>query len=604
MRGVGGGDASVQERERARFVRAYDAARAADDVDAMVDAAIGLAGTQVFGTIPGRLPAFLHEAYTRATGEQRARLAVAIARAWAYGGDPARAEQFAAEALTFAEANRNSALLAAALDASLLVQWGPDDLATRLRITDRLEATVAHMTDVEAQMNARLWRLTTALESLDRPAAIRQLRALDALASESSSTRVEFFARSRHAMFALLNDDVPAARVAAADAITAGYAAGEADAFAIERALTAAIARHNGDVAVLAEEAERYEAFAEHEGVMSVGAEAAMLWASAGDHERAGRLLHWLAGTAFERVARDVDWALTMASLTEAAITLRAESLLATAVDLLAPYAGRGIVNAGAVGFVGVVDDYLARACTVLGRTDDALRYGAAAADAYARIGAPWWARRCQQQLTNVSVEPVTREREIVVHLRPGDDGVWWIGRDGTLTAVRDVKGLRYLRVVLERPGVDVSAIDLSATGAASGASPRPANEGIEHLDRQALGSYRRRLAEIDVELDEARSWTDPARVELLERERDALLGEVRAATGLGGRVRRDGATDERARVAVRKAIASAIARIAAVDPTVGRMLEQTVRTGAHCRYDPDPDRPVRWVLAGERAVP
>src|SRR5579863_6774861 len=90
---------------RAGHVSAYERARAAGDIEAMAEAALGLAATQTFGTYPGRVPAFLHEAYSLARGEQRARLAVALARAWAYGYDPARAAGFAAEALAYAEAH-------------------------------------------------------------------------------------------------------------------------------------------------------------------------------------------------------------------------------------------------------------------------------------------------------------------------------------------------------------------------------------------------------------------------------------------------------------------------------------------------------------------
>jgi hypothetical protein len=81
------------------------------------------------------------------------------------------------------------------------------------------------------------------------------------------------------------------------------------------------------------------------------------------------------------------------------------------------------------------------------------------------------------------------------------------------------------------------------------------------------------------------------------------LLDQVRQATGLGGRARRSGATDERARVAVRKAIAAALTRIGEGEPGLERLLVDTVTTGAVCSYDPDPARPVTWVLdapAGE----
>jgi hypothetical protein len=47
----------------------------------------------------------------------------------------------------------------------------------------------------------------------------------------------------------------------------------------------------------------------------------------------------------------------------------------------------------------------------------------------------------------------------------------------------------------------------------------------------------------------------------------------------------------------VRKAIVAALARIAETDPWLGRFLRDRVRTGIACRYETDPDRPVRWVL-------
>jgi hypothetical protein len=114
-------------------------------------------------------------------------------------------------------------------------------------------------------------------------------------------------------------------------------------------------------------------------------------------------------------------------------------------------------------------------------------------------------------------------------------------------------------------------------------------------IDRQALAAYRRRLAELDEELDQAGAWADAGRADRLRAERDALLEQVRAATGLGGRVRQTSAAGERSRVAVRKALAAAIDRIADVEPTLGRLLRDCVHTGATCVYEPDPARPITW---------
>jgi hypothetical protein len=42
----------------------------------------------------------------------------------------------------------------------------------------------------------------------------------------------------------------------------------------------------------------------------------------------------------------------------------------------------------------------------------------------------------------------------------------------------------------------------------------------------------------------------------------------------------------------------AAIKRVTDVNPALGRLLRDTVHTGTGCRYEPDPSRPVRWVLS------
>ena len=597
---------------RAGYMRGYERARAAGDIEAMTEAALGLAATQTFGTVPGRVPALLHEAYSLARGEQRARLAVALARAWAYGYDPARAARFAAEALAYAQAHGDPSLLAAALDAQLLVHWGPDDLDERLSITARLEDTVAHVADAEPRMSAHLWRLTTALECLDLPAVRRQLRALDLLAAESGTARVRFFAASRRGMYALLTGDLDAAERAVQEVAGAGAEAGEADAPLIGHMLAAGIARQAGDVAALTREAALYEEFGVHEAVPWVAAEAALLWVAADELNRARALLHQLAGSDFSRIARDLDWLLTVAELTEVSVATGTTALAETALGLLVPYAGRGVVNGGGAAFAGVTSDYLYQASELLG-TGDAQQWAARAIGEYERLGASWWLHRLPPTVPGQRamvphggrLEPdhlAVARPEIaqpeVVHLRPGGGGIWWVGREGAVTAIRDVKGLHYLRIMLQRPGADIPAIDLSDAVAGHPGAGAVGGDVGEVLDKRALLAYRRRLAEIDADLDEARSWVDTGRAAKLAAERDALLDQVRAATGLGGRPRVPGSVHERARIAVRKAIVSAIDRVAAVDPALGRLLSDTVTTGAICRYDPGPDRPVRWVLS------
>lgn len=576
---------------RAAGVQAYDEARAAGDHEAMASAAIALVRLQAYGTIPGRLPAYLHDAYQLASGAPRAELAIAIARVWVYSGQADRATEFADEALTFAESHGDPTLLAHALDARLLVCWGPDDFDERLRLTAVLDDTVAHVSDTEVRMFAHLWRLTTAMECLDVPAIRRQLRMLESLAAEAGSPRVQFFAASRRAMHAVLVGDLTEAAAAHREAVAAGEIAGEPDAHAIGHALTAAIARQSGDRETMLAEAPVFEDFGSREGVMPVAAEAAQLWLAAGDLEQAGRLLRQLAGDDFSRVPRDGDWLLVVTALTEVAAACGARELADCAIALLTPYAGRAVVNGGAVLFAGVVDHYLSLACAATGRAADAKRWAGQAAVAYERIGAVWWSNRLRDR-------PVLDASEL--RLRPIGDSVWEIGRPGALSTLREMKGLRYLRLLLARPGVAVAATDLVAV-VAGHPGVTPADEGrVELVDRRALAAYRARLAELDDEIDEAGSWSDGTRRERLDAERSALLAEVRSVTGLGGRARTTADATERARVAVRKAIAAAIARIGAADPSLGRLLSDTVTTGADCCYQPDPDRAVTWLLDGD----
>ena len=312
-----------------------------------------------------------------------------------------------------------------------------------------------------------------------------------------------------------------------------------------------------------------------------------------------------------------------MAELTEVSVATGTAALAETALGLLVPYAGRGVVNGGGAAFAGVVSDYLYQASELLG-TGDAQQWAARATGEYERLGASWWLHRLPpavpgqramvvhgggrpEQEHPAMARPGIAQPGIaqpgvaqpgVAHLRPGGGGIWWVGRKGAVTAIRDVKGLHYLRIMLQRPGADIPAIDLSDAVAGHPGAGAVGGDVGEVLDMQALSAYRRRLAEIDADLDEARSWVDTGRAAKLAAERDALLDQVRAATGLGGRPRVPGSVHERARIAVRKAIVNAIDRVAAADPPLGRLLSDTVTTGAICRYDPDPDRPVRWVLS------
>ncbi|WP_232668745.1 ATP-binding protein [Pseudonocardia sp. TRM90224] len=169
------------------------------------------------------------------------------------------------------------------------------------------------------------------------------------------------------------------------------------------------------------------------------------------------------------------------------------------------------------------------------------------------------------------------------------DGSVWTLGFSSVTVHVPDFKGLRDLHVLLGLPGRDVPALQLFSpdTPIASGADPL--------LDREAVARYRHRLERLDGEIDDALAGGADGRAADLDRERSALVEELRHATGLGGRPRLLGAETERARKAVTGRIRDVIGRLDQRHPQLADHLRASISTGNGCRYQPS--TAVRWEL-------
>ena len=110
--------------------------------------------------------------------------------------------QFADEAVEHAERVDAPELLADCLDAALAAHWGPDELDVRRALAAQLDDVAAHVLDPDARLQAHLWGLQVACETLDLHGMHRQMRALELLGEESP--RALFFAASRRLMLDLL----------------------------------------------------------------------------------------------------------------------------------------------------------------------------------------------------------------------------------------------------------------------------------------------------------------------------------------------------------------------------------------------------------------
>jgi tetratricopeptide (TPR) repeat protein len=183
----------------------------------------------------------------------------------------------------------------------------------------------------------------------------------------------------------------------------------------------------------------------------------------------------------------------------------------------------------------------------------------------------------------------------------------WSVVFEGHTAHLRDVKGLRYLSQLLANPGREFHVVDLVGVEQGDPADRtyvleqglrfRDAGDSGELLDARAKEAYRRRLTEIEDDLEEARQLGDASRAAQAKAERDFLARELSRAIGLGGRDRRVGSVAERARASVTRAVRQAMGRIRTHHPQLGAHLERAIRTGTYCAYLPDPRVPVAWKL-------
>ena len=558
------------------------------DLPAPAAEALRLADTYVFGTEPGRIPAVLHEAFEASTDDRvRARLGATLARCWVYAGEHSRAAPFADAAVGHATTTGDGVLLADALDAALATHWGPDELRLRTRLVRQLDDVTAHLTDTAARTQAHLWMLTVALELLDLPAMNRQMRALEVLGEDSP--RALFFAASRRLTVDLLRGrtDTAAELVALAEgALEEG--AGLADGGLVVASMRAYAAVHTGDVATAAELAQLAEDFAVSEGVRELFAEAAWMWLGAGRTDRALALASTFDAGVLATLPRDFSYLPTLQLVLDVALHAGDADLIARVEPLLAPYAGRAVVASGALVFHGVTDDPLSRAAGLRGDHEQAARLRSAALATYTRIGATWWRRRLERWTDPTGTTGTIGDGRMT--LRPGPQGTWLVGHAGSTAPIPARKGLVHLHTLLSQPGTGIDALALA------GGAVIESDLGLR-ADATALAAYRRRLRDVEDALDQADVDGDASAGKRLVAERSALLAEVSAATGLGGRTRQVGGSAERARVTVRKAIAAAIEVVSTADPVVGRHLASQVRTGFTCSYEPDADQPIAWEL-------
>ncbi len=565
----------------------------------------------------------------------RCRLRVQLALALYWSPRRERREQLVDEALGLAraiysgEAARSSPVqrgladrtLAFALAQGFVAVWGPDTVTRGLPISLEALELCERTNDAELGMQVRLWRISLLLELDDPIRADEEIEAFGSTARRLGQPRMLVYDPLHRAMAAHLRGDFAGAERFTADAVEQSRDVPGSIAPIIADAQTffslRAQGRHLELEPLARRNADRLPAMRRWRCGL------ALVLAELGREDEARRELEHLAAADFEDVPRDALWLVSMALLAELCTLLDDRPRARRLYELLVAYEGRNVVSMGAV-YLGPVARYLGLLAMTMGEDERALghletarsaaeRMGARpavvlaaldAAEVLARRAAPSDAprgralvRRVAEDAARIGMDPaVARADALLGRLdeaaRPAlrssgarplraalrrEQDVWLLEYDGRSVCLQDAKGLHHLATLFERPGTPVAALALA--GAITG--------------RQAPGaqivSYRMQAQDLREELAEARAFNDPERVSRVRQQLERLAADVEAADGATS------AASERARINVTRAIKAAVRRIAEQEPDLGHLLRGTVRTGASCRYEPDPGIPLTW---------
>jgi tetratricopeptide (TPR) repeat protein len=479
--------------------------------------------------------------------------------------------------------------------------WGTGHAAERLALTDEL-ATIARRTgDFEMEQYAVSLGWVAKLE-LNDPTYYERFLAFIALVEDSPRTNVTEACYIDKNIIAMLQGRF----TEAAEHLSAALDAEKPDFFAfVDHHLEWAMAMTQGRFDELADIRARstlakYPLPALLEGVTA---------AARGDAPTAQRCLAELESLR-DPVSSSYAPLLTRLRVQIAVVT-RDAARCAALHDELVAHANTWLVSMYGCDISGPVSLWLGHLALARGDAHTAVPYFEAARDAADLLGARPWVVEAKAGLAAAlasSGSPADELRASVAreaaalgmrHLAADAEPLphnefrftgetWSLSMAGVTVHVPDSKGLRDLHVLLRVPGKEIPATKLLNPAGGETVTASATLGGDAVLDEEAKVRYRTRLSILDERIEEATTLGDDRRAAEFDREREALLTELRTATGLGGRTRRLGDEAERARKTVTARIRDTLRKLDSSHPELAAHLRSSVATGSTCSYQPE----------------
>jgi len=611
------------------FRAAAAAGRRLGSAPLLARAALGLTGRVGFEIplLDGEQVELLTEARDALPAEETvlraltaARLSVALTL---LAGEERRAE-LSAEAVALARAAGDAGALGQALAARCDVMAGPEHSRSRVDWASEIVTTAVRQRSPAVELLGRRLRLVALLEVGDITAADAEARAYAVTAAGLRQPLYGWYVPLWQAMRALSEGRIGDCEAYIVDAERLGRSAGSGNAVPLLGTLRWCLATEQDDRAGLVELFAGVD-LTLYGGVWPYVAMALVVAQQGRIGEAAARLD--AVAPRLAEAPRDSEWLPMMTQLAELIAAVGGHPVAGWAYEQLLPHAELFVVEGIGAALRGPVQRHLGILAAATGDATAAAAHFDRAVQRARGIGATLLVARtlwdAGSALSDPSRTAAARElyRALGVTRRvapSAGDGVapsldvtgnlflregefWTLRYQGRQARLRDTKGLRDLAVLLDAPGGEFAAVELAAARsvapagrAAAGELHEPGDLG-EVVDASARAAYRRRLLELDEEETAADERGDQQRSIALAAERDALVAQLAAAYGLGGRARRAGHPAERARTAVTARIRDALRRIEAAHPELGAHLRHSVSTGTFCGYRPE--LPTKWQL-------
>ena len=579
------------------------AERAAPSPEERADVALAVQRLGAKFSVPrDEIIAQLESALTAVTGvslTKQAQLTASLARELQHSvaKDRHRAGPLSEAALTLGRQSGHDETIAACLLARHDALWGPGTGIERAELGREIAAVGAKLGDVDRQAEGLILEANGLLESGDARFRFVLAEWFEVLTARNEP-RDRYMIHTRSASLALIDGELDRAEALIDEAGRIGELIHEPDTGNVlmsQRVALASARRDANELRVLAVDAVNWWTGAP----VLAHAVAAGALAKAGDLDGAQREVEMVDTSGGWQSEGSYLRSVLVGHLAEASVALGNRELCADLLADIDDITDACGVNGAVVAFAGPFAHSAGILASALGDHESARSLLHESIETSRRLGAAVWERQGENALRGIeegwaATAPDGADEagpQLASLIRHG--AVWtisWRDESGTLP---HLKGLADIATLVARRGQEVSALELA------GGSAPPGVAVDAMTDLQALDAYRRRLDDIDAEVDDAERDADLGRLESLDTERQQLLDELRRVTGLGGRIRSNSNDPaERARKAVSGRIRDAIGRLAEVTPGLSAHLDQSIRTGLRCSYVPSShDGRVQWSI-------